>query len=245
MIRDALTVMWKEGKELIRLRGSQRGGTLGIAIFLCVFGIFLPLQMGMAWVDYPMVLIFWIWVPLFLVASVVADSFAGERERHTLETLLASRLSDRSILFGKIGAALGYGWGLTLISLFLGCVTVNAAYSEMGFVFYEPSMTLGIFLWSFLGGGLAACAGVLVSLRAATARQAQQALSITIMLLLFVPVFGFQTLPEGWRQQVTGALVGISVLEVVLLVSGIMAAVNLVLLKLAMSRFRRARLILD
>jgi len=33
-----------------------------------------------------------------------------ERERHTLETLLASRLSDRAILFGKNGAAIGYSF---------------------------------------------------------------------------------------------------------------------------------------
>ena len=40
-----------------------------------------------------MTTVMWMWFSLLLVINVVADSFAGERERHTLETLLASRLS--------------------------------------------------------------------------------------------------------------------------------------------------------
>ena len=47
---------------------------------------------------------------------MIADGIPGERERHTLETLLASRLSDRSILLGKVMAAVptaGASWSST------------------------------------------------------------------------------------------------------------------------------------
>ena len=115
MIADLWTVMWKEWKELFVQRGSMRGGLLRLVIVIGVLGIVPPLQAGREWVDSPMVLAFAGWMPLLLVTSVVADSFAGERERHTLETLLASRLPDRAILFGKVGTAVSYGWGLTMV----------------------------------------------------------------------------------------------------------------------------------
>jgi ABC-2 type transport system permease protein len=245
MIHDAYTVMWKEGKELFRLRGSSRGGTLGVVFFLCVFGIFLPLQMGLNYVQSNMVLILWVWVPLFLVSSVVADAFAGERERHTLETLLSSRLSDRAILFGKVGAAIAYGWGLSMLSLFVGLVTVNIAYYSGTILFFTPIMCLGLFLWSFLGAGLTGCAGVLVSLKAATVRQAQQTLSISIMLLFFVPFFGVYALPDLWKERIFAFLATITVPETILLVAGVLALIDLLLLKAALVRFRRDRLILD
>src|SRR5436190_12483504 len=129
MMADIATIMWKELKEWLFQRGSAgRGGWVGQLIFVAVFGIFLPYQNGPRWVDNPMALVFWAWVPLLMVASVTADAFAGERERHTLETLLASRLSDQAILFGKVAAAIAYGWGLSLLSLLLGDITVNIAF---------------------------------------------------------------------------------------------------------------------
>lgn len=246
MTFDLWTMIVKEWKEIFRIRGgSMRGGFLSMAIFLSVFGIFLPLQMGAAWVEEGMVLFIWVWVPLFLVSTVVADSFAGERERHTLETLLASRLSDGTILMGKLLASMAYGCGLTLVSLSVGCVTVNLAHQEKGFLFYSSVMCLGIILWILTGAGLAACAGVLVSLKAATVRQAQQTLSIAIMLLLFVPILGLQTLPVEWRQRLFQGFHEVSLLELVLLVAVTVGLIDLILLKIAISRFRRSRLILD
>ncbi|MFH1999532.1 MAG: ABC transporter permease, partial [Planctomycetota bacterium] len=223
MIYDVYTVIWKEWKELFRLRGSLKGGTLGVLIFLCVFGIFLPLQMGRQWVEIPALLMLWIWVPLFLVTSVIADAFAGERERNTLETLLASRLSDTSILFGKIAAAVGYGWGLTLISLLLGTLSINVAEASGEFLFFSPVMCAGIFLWSFLGASLTACVGVLISLKASTVRQAQQVLSIAIMMLLIIPMFGFKALPESWRLWIESKVSAFTMEETVYFVTAVLA----------------------
>lgn len=130
MTRDILTVMWKEWKELLWAGGLLRGGRVSLLIMLAIFGVFLPYQTGRAWVESAAPLFYWAWLPLMLVAGVVADSFAGERERHTLETLLASRLPDRAILVGKLAAAVTYGWGLVLAMLGLSLVTVNVA--ELG-----------------------------------------------------------------------------------------------------------------
>lgn len=243
MMADVITVMWKEWKEILSWETGR--GKLGVLIFVAVFGVFLPLQTGRAWVESPVVLAYWTWVPLFLVNSVIADSFAGERERHTLETLLASRLSDRAILFGKVGAAMGYGLGMTWLSLLLGLITTNLASGGQGPILYPPAIALGIVGLSLLGAGLAAGAGVLVSLRAATARQAQQTLSIVTMLILFVPTFGIRALPAEWRARLLETLPALDVGTLVAVAAGVLVVADAALLAAALARFRRARLILE
>jgi ABC-2 type transport system permease protein len=243
MMADFSTVIWKEWKEILNLGGSR--GKVGLLSFVAVFGVFLPLQMGRAWVESPMVLAYWAWVPLFLVTSVIADSFAGERERHTLESLLASRLSDRAILFGKVGAAVGYGVGITWLSLLLGLVTANLAFGQGRLLLYPLPIGLGIVGLSLPAAGLAASAGVLVSLRAATVRQAQQTLSMAIMVLLFVPIYGLQALPLEWKARLFATFAAVDITRLVVIAVAILAVLNVGLLAAAMTRFRRPRLILQ
>lgn len=245
MIADISTIAWKEWRELFLQRGSLRGGAAGLLLMIFVFGAFLPLQTGRAWVRSPVVLLYWTWVPLLLVVSVVADSFAGERERHTLETLLASRMPDRAILFGKVLAAVGYGWGVAVTSLLLGLITVNLAHGRGELLLYPPLVALGGVGLSLLVAGLAAGAGVLVSLRAATVRQAQQTLSFATMFLVFIPIFGLQALPAAWKARLPGLLAHTSPGQVLLIVMVALALLDLGLLAAAMARFQRARLILD
>jgi len=249
MIADIWTIVWKDWKESFAAQGSRRGGLMRLLILVFVFGVFLPLQSGRAWVESPVVLIYWMWVPGFLVTGLVADAIAGERERHTLETLLASRMPDRAILFGKVLAAVGYGLGLTVVSLFLGLVTVNVAYGRSELLLYPPLTVAGGIGLGLLTAGLAASAGVLVSLRAATVRQAAQTLSIATMLVLFVPILALQALQK--------ALPGVSAIEftafletmnwawVLLGAMGALALIDGILLVAGMARFKRARLILD
>ncbi|MGQ9555278.1 MAG: ABC transporter permease [Anaerolineae bacterium] len=245
MIADIYTIMWKEWKEIVLQRGNMRGGLIGLAILIAVFGIILPLQMGRPWLEQPQVLIYWLWVPLLLVSTVTADSFAGERERHTLETLLASRLPDRAILFGKVAAAIFYGWGVSVASVLLGVVTVNIANRGGGFVFYPAWMALAILLFSLLGSGLAANAGTLISLRAATVRQAQQIMSMAILALVLLPIFGLQALPQAWQQSLFALFSESNVIAIVLEGAAILLLLDAILLAVSMARFQRPRLILD
>jgi ABC-type Na+ efflux pump permease subunit len=86
---------------------------------------------------------------VFFVAvfAVAPDTFAGERERHTLETLLASRLSDQAILIGKLAACTSYGWLLTIITIVVGVITINAANWSGHVLFYRSATSwLGIIL---------------------------------------------------------------------------------------------------
>jgi len=242
---DVLTVAWKEVKELLALGGNLKGGRLGMIIMFVVFGVFLPLQSGAKWVTSPVTMMYWAWVPLMLVTGLIADSFAGERERRTLETLLASRLPDRAILLGKVAAAIAYGWGYMLVMFLCGLMTVNIAFRQGGLLLFSWSFTAAALVGGLLTAGLAASAGVLVSLRAATVRQAAQTLSVAMMLCIFVPAFGIPALPASWKASLLQAAMTLSVRQWIVAVSAILVLADAALLMAAMARFRRARLILD
>lgn len=253
MIGDVLTILTKDLKEFVLQRGGITttraglrlgGGWLSLLILVGVFGIFLPLQTGRDWVETP-VIVLWAWVPLFLTTSITADSFAGERERHTLETLLASRLSDTAILVGKVAAAIAYGWGVTLVSLVVGLISVNVVYGQGQLLMYPLNLTLSGLALSFLGAGLAATAGVLVSLRASSVRQAAQTMSIAIMVLLFVPIFGIQALPAETQERLLTWVMSSSMDQILLVALGVLLVLDSVLLAAGLARFKRAKLILD
>lgn len=244
MIADVRTVMWKEWKEFLHQSGGRRGTIAGMALLVGFLGIVSPWQLGREFIESPLVL-FLAWGSLFAVMSVIADSFAGERERHTLETLLASRLPDRAILFGKVAAAVSYGWGFTLAILLLGLVTVNAVHGHGDLLLYRPAVGLGSLGLSLVGTTLAAGAGVLVSLRASTVRQAQQMLSFGFMLLVFVPTLGAQALPAAWQARVADAARDAGLRTVLIVAVASLTALDIALLAAAVARFRRARLILE
>lgn len=244
MISDIWTITKKEMKEILTQRGRFRGGGLGILFFLAVFGIVMPLQIGKAWVDSPIVLAYWAWVPFLLVTSVIADAFAGERERHTLETLLASRLSDQAILFGKITTGVLYGWGLTLVCILLSLVTVNIVYGRDGLLLFPAGIAAAAIGLSFLLSFFAATLGALVSLRANSVRQAQQTMSIAVYVVL-VPLLLLPMLPQSLRTTLEGAAQKADYAAILISLIGLLIVADLALLSLSMARFKRAQLILD
>lgn len=245
MIADILTVAVKELRELFWLGGTVRGGRVSLFILLGMFGVFMPYQFGEDWVASPSSLAYWAWLPLMIVAGAVADSFAGERERHTLETLLASRLPDRAILLGKVVASVGYGWGLVLAMLGLGIITVNVTAGASHFIWFPWRMAVGAPLFALLGASVAAGAGILVSLRAPTVRQAAQTLNVAILLVIFVPVLGAQALPLAWKSQASAWSRTVGPDGLMALAAVVLATLAAGLLAVAMARFRRARLVLD
>lgn len=242
MVTDTWTVIWKEMKLLLEGNNKARFFPL---IFLLIFGVVLPFQTGLAWLDLPLGLAFWVVIPLALVASWVADSFAGERERHTLEALLASRLPDQAILFGKLIAGAGHAWGMALLAMVLGLVTVNLASWQGAVRLYTPAVGLGGVGVSFLTATLAANAGVLVSLRAPTVRQAQQIVGIGVMVVVWLPVLLLSFLPVQWRLAMASALGSADLTQAALVAAVLLFLLDVILLAVVMGRCQRTRLILD
>lgn len=95
------------GKELGDLLGrvGRRPLTRTFGV-VAVFALLLPLRFRDAANLPAFFAVFMAFLPARLVAI---DALAGERERGTLESLLATPLSDRGIAVGKVAAATVYG----------------------------------------------------------------------------------------------------------------------------------------
>lgn len=235
---DLLTMMWKESKDLV----FQRGWKAWIfPVFLVgILGAYLPLQSGLQWLELsPMAIFALLWIPFFVIIGFIGDAIAGERERHTLETLLASRISDRAILLGKVIVTVGYAWGMALMSLALGLILVNLFHGHGSWTFYHPlDVFLEVLVLSMMCNLLGASAGVLISLRSATVRQAQQILGIGTLVLIFAGVLALQALPAGF-------ISALSYSQAMFLFIAVIAVIDAILLGLSLVSFKRSRLIMS
>jgi ABC-2 type transport system permease protein len=236
MIADVHTVAWKELREILSRGGTVRSrrGLVGTIVFPVILGLFLGVQAGTAknsftrgFAVFPVGLL-----AMATAAGLVTDAVAGERERHTLETLLASPASDASILAGKMTAVVGYAWVLALIQL----LAVGLASAVAGRAI-PPLLLLLVAVLALLEAILAAGFGVQFSFRAPTVRVAarkQAQYSIFINLV----ASGVNVLAVA---PVHGPLRPVAVAAAVI----VLVVADASVLLMAHARFRRGRLVLD
>ncbi len=244
MITDIFTVAGKELREIFAFGDTRGRSKFSLLVLIVIFGIVIPLQNGRGWVTSPANVMVWGWLPFLWVSGVVADLFAGERERHTLDALLATRLSDQSILFGKLLASMTYGFSLTWIIMFASIITVNISYGRDGLLFYPLPIVLAALVFSLLISGLSASIGVIVSLRAGSVRQAQQIVSAG-MLVLFLPFMLIQFIPRRVVEPVIALMSHTAPALIALTIALVLLAIEAILILIAMRLFQRSKLILD
>ena len=137
---------------------------------------------GTRWVELPIPAAPTVLVAVLAVIIVIPESFAGERERHTLETLLATRLSDSSIVYGKMLVAILLAMTLVVIVLLLGLLTVNIFHYNGEILLYTiPNLLFCLFL-SIISSTVVTAIGVLISLRSETVQEATQTLAGAILV---------------------------------------------------------------
>ena len=246
MTKDILTVMWKESKGLLRYSDSRWKAVLTLVTPIALFGIILPIQFRDEWLTSGWSVGVSLITPLMLVATTIAESFAGERERHTLETLLASRLPDRAILLGKLLTSILFGWGMTLFLLLISLVVVNVFEWHGALQIFQSSI-----LWinvsaSLLMSGMVASLGILISLRSPTVQSAAQ----TLMLMLFIPFLLLQAavflLPTFVSKETISALLEkLDLTTIMLTLLFLLLLANIGLLLGAWARFQRSKLIVS
>jgi ABC-2 type transport system permease protein len=240
MLHDIKTVVWKEFREWF---GAGAKGHLNIVVFAGVFGVLMPLQFGAAWLSSPFAVLNYVWLPFLMVSATSADTIAGERDRHTLETLLATRLSDRVVFTGKLTACILYAvvqlWGISLIAL----VAVNVVHWSGRVAFYSPPVATAILLMPLLLGVFAGTTGSLVSMKAKSARAAQQTMS-AVSFVLIIPLFVINFLPESAVAWLGTAFSRVGGTTVALLLTAAVVVADAVLLRVALRKFRRERLAL-
>ena len=162
-------------------------------------------------------------MPVFVPILISSHSVAGEKERRTLEPLLASPITAAELLVGKSLASLVPAVGITWVAFGVFCVGVDAVSWQMLHAVLMPNgmwlfgMTLIAPLFAFFGNGVA----VVVSARVAEARLAQQ-----ISALFVLPLIGLVgTQVAGILRAGTGyyALEGaiIAVVDVFLVLTGV------------------------
>lgn len=136
-------------------------------------------------------------VPLITATVVAADSFAGERERGTLEALLHTPTSDRDLMTAKFLAAWLPGVVVALVGFAIYSVMANAlTYETVGSIWFPTATWLVLAL--FVTPGVAALGlGVMViaSSRVHSLQAAHQIGSLMVLPVLVLLI-----------AQITGAL---------------------------------------
>jgi ABC-2 type transport system permease protein len=124
-------------------------------------------------------------LPIMVASVIAADSFAGEKERKTLEALLYTPTTNRELYIAKLLsgwlAAIAVAW----IGFVLYTVMVNAAaWSQMQRIFFPDTMWVVLILWVVPSiAGLGVGAMVLASSRAQGFQDANQLGGLVVLPL--------------------------------------------------------------
>ncbi len=175
---------------------------------------------------------FFLILPLMFSTVIASESFAGERERKTIEALLYTPATDTELLLGKIMAGFIPAVLITLGSFVAYILVVNgAAYPVMGRIWFPLPSWYALILWvspaiSLLGIAVT----VLISARVQTFMGAYQS-SASLVLLVLVLLAG----------QATG-VVYLSVAVSLLIGAGIFV-VDAILMYYAVRTFNRDKLL--
>ena len=177
---------------------------------------------------------------IFMVSSLAAtsiltaDSFAGEKERKTIEALLAAPVSDSELFMGKVLASFLPALASLYASFGLACLLVNLLTAGLfGYAWFPPLRTALIMClltpaYMFLG----MCLVVLGSARASTVKDASNYAAI-----LLLPLLAF------FLGQVFGGLVlGMAHLA---LATVVIVALDVAFIRLAKRAFDREKLIIS
>jgi ABC-type Na+ efflux pump permease subunit len=128
------------------------------------------------------------WLPMFLVLPIflpillAAQSIGGERERRTLEPLLATRVSTLSIILGKSIAALVPALAITWVASALFCAGIDLVIGR--FLLPDGAWLFATLILSPLLALFGNAMAVVVSSRVLDPRAAQNLAATTVLPLL-------------------------------------------------------------
>lgn len=177
---------------------------------------------------------FFLIIPIMVSNVIASDSFAGEKERKTIEALLATPISDSELFLGKVLVAFIPAVVATFISFFLYSVVVNL-YSIR--LFNEklmlPNLTWLLLIFCLSPAIALTSIGLTVTISAKVKgfREAQQiSASITVPILLAL---------------IFGQVMGVVILgpQMVLLLTISFLIINFLLFSIGISSFEREEIL--
>jgi ABC-type Na+ efflux pump permease subunit len=176
---------------------------------------------------------FFLIIPLMASSVIASDSFAGEKERKTIEALLATPISDSELLFGKMLVSFIPSMAVTIVSF----VVYTILFDVLSFGLFNGLILLPTLNWILMIFGLAptvalASVGltVIISAKVKGFREAQQ-ISVVLLLPVLALVFG----------QVAGAII-LGPL-VILLLTTIFVLVDFVVFRIGVKMFKREEIL--
>jgi ABC-2 type transport system permease protein len=134
-------------------------------------------------------------IPVLVSSVIAADSFAGEKERKTLEALLYTPTTDRELFTAKLLSGWLAAVAVALVGFVLYAVMANVAgWPQMGYIFFPNTMWLVLIIWVVPAfPGLVLGVVVLVSARAQGFQDASQLgglIVLPVLLMLVLQVSG-------------------------------------------------------
>lgn len=139
---------------------------------------------------------FFLLIPLLISGIITSDSFAGERERNTLEPLLAAPIRPAEILAGKILTPFLPGMLVTWVSFALFTWAVAGLINPLFITPVFPDrvwiFTMALVVPLFLAGTV--LAQILISMRARSVKAASalnMLLSLPVLFLMLLQSSGF------------------------------------------------------
>lgn len=251
MINDIFTMIWKESLEYSNQSRNSREKITGMIfpfLSLGLLAIVPPLSLGSDWIRSPFSLVISILVPLITVTISIPLSLIGERERKTLETLFASRLPDRAILFGTIFPPIFRASKISFFVHLVSLVTYNIAQWSGHLSFYPFEMLFANLVTIILLSFSAASLGVLISLKTTSLRQAMNYLNAILMAP--VMIFGItiyligNVFPDPWRLAFENwfekEIMTANFEQVFSKISLVLFLITLILMFLVLLRFKRS-----
>ena len=245
MTGDIATVAWKELSEVRAGFGRGQRGAAGIVLATLFVAVAIPFSAGSAKFGGLAVMGIGVFVAAMWVLTSVPDSFAGERDHRTLETLLATRLPAEAILAGKLLASVAVASTLGTVAIVLSVVA-----SDVGTVVHGDKGDALSVPWLHMGTGvvlalLAAFAlsnvGILVALRASSAMAAMRELGLGLAGISIGVSTGLHALPHGAASDLADVASDIGSISPWVLAGG--TAVIFVVVNVALFALHRRRLI--
>lgn len=138
-MKETFTVFRMQGKLFLR----DKGMLLFYFIIILISGVILPFF----YQGWEMIISLIALITIMLTKPILADSFAGEREHKTLESMLSTSIMGKNIIWGKIAFSLFFAVFFHMITTVFAILTFHFSAYPMKLMGWQwISIFIGLFL---------------------------------------------------------------------------------------------------
>jgi len=149
-------------------------------------------------------------IPMLIPIMIAAYSIIGEKERKTLESLLATPITVYELFIGKCLAAVIPAMGVSLVSFIIVCIGIDiATFNSFGFLLMPNLKWLyTFFILGTLASFLSVTFCIIISTKLKDIRAAQQLGSLIILPVFLFQMFGLSgKLFMNYQMMFTGTVI--------------------------------------